>query len=61
MKHQTKLIEAIKESLDSIDAKLLDLNTVFSKDKADYLSQYTKTLKGTADSINKSLRKAERI
>ena len=60
MKHQTKLIEAIKESLDSIDAKLLDLNTVFSKDKADYLSQYTKTLKGTADSINKSLRKAEK-
>lgn len=60
MKHQTKLIEAVKESLDSIDAKLLDLNTVFSKDKADYLSQYTKTLKGTADGINKSLRKAEK-
>ena len=60
MRHQTKLIDAIKESLDSIDAKLLDLNTVFSKDKADYLSQYTKTLKGTADSINKSLRKAEK-
>lgn len=60
MRHQVKLIAAVKESLDSVDAKLLDLNTVFSKDKADYLAQYTRTLKGTADSINKSLREAEK-
>ena len=56
---QEKIDQGLQESIDSLDAKITDVSTLFSKDSDDYLASLKRSMNETTKRVYETLKKVE--